>query len=177
VSSVPAPTPVTVLGATPVARPATSATNATTVTDAPSGTSSGSASSLAKAKKCTPTTAHTQTGMKSPCPAAARTAADPGQGELHPDGDTVAAAGLPVVQDAGGRRTTKRLDPTGQGHERGDDAGHGERDAKPRTGVRLTPTEPHEAKEPLDERGQAQVTPGSRPTGPMLFHVVHQRSF
>jgi hypothetical protein len=35
VSSVPASTPVTVLEATPVARPATSATNATVVTDAP----------------------------------------------------------------------------------------------------------------------------------------------
>jgi Domain of unknown function (DUF4118)/GAF domain len=98
--------------------------------------------------------------------------ADPGQGELHPDGDAVAAPGLPVVQDAGGRWATERLDPTGQGDERGHDAGHGEPDAKPRTGVRLTPSEPHEAKEPLDEHGHAQVAPGSRPTGAMLFHVV-----
>jgi hypothetical protein len=50
--------------------------------------------------------------------------ADAGQGELQPDGEAVAAPGLPVVQDAGGRRAAERLDPTGQCHERGHDADH-----------------------------------------------------
>ena len=54
--------------------------------------------------------------------------ADSGQAELHPDGDTVAAPGLPVVEDTGGRGAAERLDPTGNGHEQGHDAGHGKPD-------------------------------------------------
>jgi hypothetical protein len=95
-----------------------------------------------------------------------------GQGELQPDDEAVAAPGLSVVQDAIGRRAAERLYSTGQGHERGRDAGHGQPVAEPRGGVRLSPTEPHEPKEPLDQRGHAPITSGSRSTGYVIAHAV-----
>jgi hypothetical protein len=153
VSSTPAPTPVTVLAATSVARPATSATNATVVVNAPSGTSGRSVSSEAKGGKCNPTTAQIQTRNELALPGHGQDRrTNPGQGEFHPDDAVVSAPGLSVVQGAGRRWAAERLDTTGEGHKRGHDAAYSEHDAKPRGSIRLTPPEPHEPKIPRSAR-------------------------
>jgi hypothetical protein len=107
------------------------ATNATVVIKTPSGTSSRSFSREAKGKKCTPTTAQIQTGMKVILPGHGQDrCTNPGQGEFHPDDAAVSAPGLSVVQGAGRRWAAERLDTTREGHKRSHDAACSEHDAK-----------------------------------------------